>query len=87
MARNPIQMQKGLSLSELYEKYGAEEQCEVALTAWRWPDGFVCPHCGGRDHAVVGQRRLYLCHGCRKQTSLKADTVFAQTHLPLTKWF
>lgn len=87
MARNPIQMQKGMSLSELIEKYGTEAQCEAALTAWRWPNGFVCPHCGERDHGVVGRRRLYLCHRCRKQTSLKAGTVFAHTHLPLTKWF
>lgn len=87
MARNPIQMQKGMSLSELNENYGTEEQCAAALKAWRWPDGFVCPHCGGRDHAVVGMRRLYLCHGCYKQTSLKAGTVFANTLLPLTKWF
>lgn len=87
MARNPIQLQKGMSLDELHEKYGTEEKCAAALKAWRWPDGFVCPHCGGRDYAVVGQRRLYLCHGCRKQTSLKAGTMFEKTFLPLRKWF
>ncbi|MGH7494726.1 MAG: IS1595 family transposase [bacterium] len=87
MARNPIQMQKGMSLNDLHEKYGTEEKCAAALKAWRWPDGFVCPHCGGRDHAVVGKRRLYLCHGCHKQTSLKAGTMFEKTFLPLRKWF
>jgi transposase-like protein len=87
MARNPIQLQKGLSLTELFKSYGTEAKCEAALRAWRWPDGFACPHCGSRDHAVVGARRLYLCHGCRKQTSLKAGTIFARTLLPLTKWF
>lgn len=87
MARNPIQMQKGLSLSEFQARYGSEEKCRDAVRAWRWPDGFVCPHCGCRDHAVVGKRQLYLCHGCRAQTSLKAGTIFARTLLPLTKWF
>ena len=87
MARNPMQMQKGLSLSQLNASYGTEEQCEAAVEAWRWPDGFVCPHCGGRDHAIVGKRQLYACHGCRAQTSLKAGTVFERTLLPLTKWF
>lgn len=87
MARNPIQFQKGLSLTDLQEKYGVEEQCEAALKAWRWPDGFVCPHCGGRKHAIVGARRLHLCHDCRRQTSLTAGTIFARTLLPLTKWF
>ena len=86
MSRNPIQFQKGLSLSEFQRRYGTEARCEAALKAWRWPDGFVCPHCGCRDHAIVGQRRLHLCHGCRRQTSLKAGTIFAKTLLPLTKW-
>ena len=87
MARNSIQLQKGLSLTELNEKYGTEEKCEAAVVKWRWRDGFVCPSCGSRDHAIVGARRLYLCHDCLKQTSLKAGTIFARTLLPLTKWF
>lgn len=87
MSRNPIQMQKGLSLTAFLERYGTEAKCEAAVRAWRWPDGFVCPECGGREHAIVGKRRLYLCHGCRKQTSLKANTIFQRTLLPLTKWF
>lgn len=87
MARNAIQMQKGLSLTKFLELYGTDAKCEAAVKAWRWPDGFVCPHCGSKDHAVVGARDLYLCHGCRTQTSLKSGTIFAHTLLPLTKWF
>jgi Transposase zinc-ribbon domain len=87
MARNPIQFGKGLSLSDFQELYGTEEQCRQAVVGWRWPKGFVCPACGGRDHAIVGKRRLYLCHGCRKQTSVIAGTVFENSLLPLTKWF
>lgn len=87
MARNPIQFQKGMSLKELNQKYGTEEQCEAALAAWRWPGGFVCPHCGGKEHAIVGMRRLYSCHGCRRQTSLKSGTIFSRTLLPLMAWF
>lgn len=87
MARNPIQMQKGLIFSQFIEAYGTEEKCRAAITLWRWPDGFVCPHCSGTAHAIVGRRRLYHCHGCRTQTSLISGTVFAKTLLPLTKWF
>jgi hypothetical protein len=36
---------------------------------------------------VLGKRALYLCHGCRKQTSYKAGTLFARTLPPLTTWF
>ena len=87
MARNGIQFQHGLSLDQFLASYGTEVQCEAALTRWRWPDGFVCPHCRSTDHAVVGKRRLYLCHGCRRQTSLVAGTIFSRTQLPLTRWF
>jgi transposase-like protein len=87
MARNPIQFGKGLSLSEFQERYGTEPQCREAIVALRWPNGFVCPACGGRKHAIVGKRRLYLCHGCRKQTSIIAGTVFENSLLALTKWF
>ena len=72
MARNSIQLQKGLSLCELNASYGSEEKCAAAIFKWRWPDGFVCPACGSRDHAIVGARELYLCHDCLKQTSLKS---------------
>ena len=87
MARNAIQLQKGLSLSELNESYGTEEKCAAAIFKWRWPDGFVCPACGSRDHAIVGARQLYLCHDCLTQTSLKSGTIFARTLLPYVKWF
>jgi len=87
MARNPIQFQKGLSLRAFQERYGTEAKCEAAVRQWRWPSGFVCPRCGGREHTIVGSRDLYNCHGCRKQTSLKANTIFQRTLLPLTTWF
>ena len=87
MARNPIQFQDGLSMSAFIEAYGSEELCVAALTRWRWPDGFVCPNCGSSDHAIVGRRRLYECHACRRQTSLKSGTIFAHSLVALTKWF
>jgi transposase-like protein len=87
MARNAIQFQDGLSLSGFLRKFGTEERCEEAVRRWRWPDGFVCPQCGGQEHGIVGKRRLYECHACGRQTSLKAGTIFAHSRVPLTTWF
>ena len=50
MACNPIQFQKGISLNEFLSLYGTEDQCFDALYRWRWPNGFVCPHCGHDRH-------------------------------------
>lgn len=87
MARNRIQFQKGLSEAGFATLYGTEDRCRAALALWRWPDGFVCPACGGTDHCTVGPRQLYQCNACRRQTSLTAGTVFASTKVPLTTWF
>ena len=51
MAMNSIQFQSGMRLSELFEQYGTEPQCEHTLEKARWPDGFHCPHCGGADQS------------------------------------
>jgi transposase-like protein len=87
MARNRIQFQKGLSEVGFATLYGTEDRCRAALAVWRWPNGFVCPACGGTNHCIVGPRNLYQCNACRRQTSLTAGTVFASTKVPLTTWF
>ena len=87
MARNKVQYQKGLSEAEFERRYGSEEQCRAAVAKWRWPDGFVCPRCGGRRHSLIKTRALYQCTACRRQTSLTAGTIFAATKLALRSWF
>ena len=59
MARNKVQFQKGLSMAEFNRRYGTEEQCHAALIAMRWPDGFVCPKCGGSKHGYCGRSGAY----------------------------
>ena len=34
-----------------------------------------------------GLRQLFQCNACRKQTSVKAGTIFASSKLPLRIWF
>jgi hypothetical protein len=87
MARNAVQFQRGLSLAEFQERYGTEDLCHAALVRMRWPDGFVCPRCGGREHGYCKPRRLFQCRACRVQTSARAGTIFHKSPTPLTKWF
>ncbi len=87
MAKNPVQFQKGLPLHEFMDQYGTEEQCRDALFRLRWPNGFVCPECGGTSYCELKCRKLYQCHKCHHQSSLTAGTIFHGTRLPLKKWF
>jgi len=89
MAQNWVQFQRGMSLTEFVRTYGTEAQCEAALERTRWPDGFVCPHCGGREHSrfLAGGRWYWQCSHCRKQTTLRAGTLFHGSKVALTLWF
>ena len=89
MPRNTVQFQKGLSEAKFDALYGSEAKCRQALFSWRWPEGFMCPACGGMRYCIVKQegRELYQCNACRTQTSLIAGTIFASTKLELTVWF
>ena len=87
MARNSVQFQKGLSEAGFEELYGTEAKCRAAVVAWRWPDGFECPVCGGASHSEISTRGLFQCRACRRQTSPTAGTIFAATKVPLRTWF
>jgi len=87
MARNQVQFQKGLGLAEFMARYGTEDQCHAALVAMRWPDGFVCPKCSGRQYSFCRPKQLFQCSSCHRQTSVRAGTVFHKSRTPLTKWF
>lgn len=87
MKRNPVQFQKGLSLNEFLEHYGDEDKCHDALFRLRWPDGFVCPHCGHDRSCLLNTLKLRQCCRCSRQTSVIAGTIFESSKLPLTLWF
>lgn len=74
------------TLPELEQRFSTAEACRQYLFALRWPNGFVCPRCGGRQ-AWPMARGLWLCGQCRHQTSVTAGTVFQGTRLPLPVWF
>lgn len=71
---------------ELERRFGDEAACRHYLWALRWPDGFVCPRCGGR-RGWSRSSDLWLCAHCRFHTSVTAGTIFQDSKLPLTVWF
>jgi transposase-like protein/predicted RNA-binding Zn-ribbon protein involved in translation (DUF1610 family) len=69
------------------ERFASEAACLDYLAASRWPDGFVCPACGGRRAWVLERRHLWECGDCGQQTSVTAGTVMHGTRTPLRVWF
>jgi len=70
-------------------------QNEAAAIAWVearvWPDGPVCPHCGGVERiGKMGGKAtrigLWKCYQCRKQFTVKVGTVFEDSHVPMNLW-
>jgi len=78
---------RGLGEAEFQAAYGTEERCRTAVEELRWPEGFVCPVCGGREGTRLNTRPKIQCGSCRHQASSTAGTIFASTKLPLTRWF
>ncbi len=79
-----------------------EEAAFEYVESQLWPNGPVCPHCGGTDHIGklegvrskpskkhpegVEQPGLRKCYDCRSQFTVRKGTIFEDSHLPLRLW-
>ncbi|MGD1153992.1 MAG: IS1595 family transposase [Syntrophales bacterium] len=68
-----------------------EEAAYTFLEARIWPEGPVCPRCGGRER--IGKMNgkstrigTYKCYACRKPFTVKIGTIFEDSHIPLRLW-
>lgn len=76
------------------QKFQAVDKAREHLEALRWPNGAVCPHCGGVDKVYkieANEKKrvragLYKCGDCRKQFTVTVGTVFEKSRIPLNKW-
>jgi hypothetical protein len=75
------------SLREFYQLFSDEGACLEYLFNLRWPDGFICPSCGARDHHYYPDRRTVVCKGCRSHVRLTAGSMMHRSKLPLSTWF
>ena len=74
------------TFEEFLDWFQTEDDCVKYLESIRWPDGFVCPACGDSKAWRTGRGLLH-CQECRRQTSVKAGTVFEDSRKPLRLWF
>lgn len=67
-----------------------ETEAREMLERIRWPNGPVCAHCGCYENirAIKSEKRpgLYRCGDCKKQFSVRVNTIMHDTHFPYRIW-
>lgn len=74
-------------MRDFRQKFSTQSACVEYLFRCRWPDGFICPRCGGKQGTLLSSRSLYQCRECRYQASATAGTVMHRSRIPLQEWF
>ncbi|HKO42075.1 MAG TPA: IS1595 family transposase [Pyrinomonadaceae bacterium] len=75
------------NLIDLFEKFGDEDRCRLYLEKLRWPKGVQCVRCQSLKISRIKKRNQYHCDACNHTFSVKAGTIFHDSHLSLVKWF
>jgi len=75
------------TLQEFRRQFSSDAACWEYLAQSRWPDGFVCPNCGGRKYWVIKEPFGYECPGCGRRTSPMAGTAMHRSHVGIQEWF
>jgi transposase-like protein len=79
-------------MSILTDKHFHDEAAAYHWVEGRvWPEGPVCPHCGGVDRISPMKGKstrpgVYKCYQCRKPFTVKVGTIFESSHVQLRHW-
>jgi len=71
--------------------FHSEEAAFGYVEARLWPNGPVCPHCGGVERVgkLAGKTTragLWKCYQCRKPFTVKIGTIFEGSHVAMHLW-
>ena len=90
MARNAPDKhyREGLSIVELMDVFPDDATAEAWFVKTRWPEGIRCPKCGSHNIQERPTRKPqpYRCRGCRKDFSVKTDTLMHSSPLGFRIW-
>lgn len=67
------------------------EKAREHMEAIRWPNGPICPHCGGTENNTKLKGKstrpgVWKCNDCKKPFTVTVGTVFERSKVPLNKW-
>lgn len=73
------------------DRFHSEEAAYAYVEAKLWPNGPVCPHCGGTEK--IGKLKgkstrigVHKCYDCKKPFTVKVGTIFEQSHVKMHLW-
>lgn len=71
---------------DFQDMFPTDQACYEYLCLVRWPNGFVCPNCGGTE-AWKMKQHILRCKQCQKKISVTAGTIFQDLRKPLRLMF
>jgi transposase-like protein len=71
-----------LTVIEFQDAFPTDRACFEYLCLVKWPNGFVCPHCKGKE-TWKPKRLLLKCKTCKKDISVTAGTIFQNRRISL----
>jgi transposase-like protein len=75
------------TLQEAIVYFADADRCFEFAKKLRWPDGnVVCPRCSVAKNSFVKTRRLWFCYACKKQFTIKVQTIMEDSPITLDKW-
>ncbi len=80
--------QEPKTLQEAIVYFSRPENCRNYIVARRWPDGVICPRCGGSMVRFSEKHNRWQCgsHHERRQFTAKTGAIFEDSPLRLDKW-
>lgn len=75
------------NLTDFKKHFKNEETCKRFFEKMRFRSGDFCSHCGFASIYRFKNDKRYRCAGCKKDFTVKIGTVFAESKIPLRRWF
>jgi len=82
-----MNIQKPNNLIEFLTSFKDEATCQKYFEQVRFRNGQYCAHCGHTTIYRFKDGKRFRCADCRKDFTIKTNTIFGESKIPLQKWF
>jgi len=74
------------TLMEAIKHFADPLTCVNFVAGLRWEDGPACPRCASKRLSFLQTRLMWKCLDCKKQFSVKVNSIFEDSPIGLDKW-